>query len=94
MTKKMIEAAKKYRVPEVSTPEELECMGFKTIAFGTETICVGYYYAPHADSYYTAVYDFTGKDHTCEGECRLKFVSPTQFEDEGHAFAWAVKERV
>ena len=86
MTKAMKEAAKGYRLKEASTPEELECSGFKTISYGTETICIGYFYSPDGKCYYAATYDFTDKKKTtCEDECRLKFVTPERYEDEGHA---------
>lgn len=88
MTQRMREMAKTYRLDEISTPEKLEVQGFKTIAYGTETICIGYFYSPDGKCYYTATYDFTSKKHTtCEDECRLKWVSTDRYEDEGHALA-------
>lgn len=56
MTKAMREKANEYRLKEVSTPENLELDGFKTIAYGTETICIGYFYSPDGKSYYAATY--------------------------------------
>lgn len=86
MTKNMIEAARTYRLKETSTPEMLEVSGFKTISYGTETICIGYFYSPDGKCYYTATYEFTNKKHTtCEDECKLKRVSTERYEDEGHA---------
>ena len=40
--------------------------------------------------YYAAAYEFTGSDHTCEGSISLKALSQVEFEDDGHAFAWAM----
>ena len=86
MTKKMKELAREYRAPEKSTPEDLECGGYKTLEFGKKTICLGYYYSPDGKSYYAATYAFTGKGkHTCEDECTLKYITPERYEDEGHA---------
>lgn len=61
MTKKMKDAAKIYKLDEISTPEKLELQGFKTIAYGTETICIGYFYSPDGKCYYTATYEFINK---------------------------------
>lgn len=86
MTKNMKEAAKTYKLDEISTPEKLELQGFKTIAYGTETICIGYFYSPDGKCYYTATYEFINKKHTtCEDECRLKWVATERYADEGHA---------
>lgn len=86
MTQRMKETANIYGLDEVSTPEKLEMQGFKTIAYGTETICIGYFYSYDGKSYYTATYEFTDKNHTtCEDECRLKWVDTKRYEDEGHA---------
>lgn len=85
MTKGTREAAREYRLKEVSTPENLEMDGFKTISYGNETICIGYFYSPDGKCYYTATYAFTGNGTTCEDECKLKWVSPERYEDEGHA---------
>lgn len=94
MTKSMIEAAKTYRLKEISTPEMLEVEGFKTIAYGTETICIGYYYSPDGKHYYAATYEFTNKKHTtCEDECKLKWVSTERYEDEGHALKAEIQHK-
>ena len=89
MTEEMINRAREYRAPQTSTPELLECGGFKTIQYGLKTICIGYFYNGPASGYYAAVYIFTGDQHTCEGECRLIAISDNSFEDEGHAMRWA-----
>ena len=91
MTKKMKELAKEYRAPEKSTPENLECGGYKTLEFGRKTICIGYFWSgKRGEGHYAAVYEFTGGGHTCEDECRLIAISENAFEDEGSAAAWGL----
>ena len=91
MTKEMKNRAAELRVPEKSTSEELECRGFKVLTFGSRILAVGYYYmGMNKPSYYAAAYEFTGSDHTCEGSISLKALSQVEFEDDGHAFAWAM----
>ena len=87
--------AKTYRLPETTTPENLETRFFTGSAtfltFGNKTLMAGYYYSGrNANSYVGAVYEFTTDDHTCEGEIRLTAVSDKMFEDNGHAIAWAM----
>lgn len=91
MTKDMKNRAAELRVPEKSTSEELECRGFKVLTFGSRILAVGYYYmGRNKASYYGAAYEFTTGDHTCEGSISLKTLSKVEFEDDGHAFAWAM----
>ena len=91
MTKEMKNRAAELRVPEKSTSEELECRGFKVLTFGSRILAVGYYYmGMNKPGYYAAAYEFTGSDHTCEGSISLKKLSKVEFEDDGHAFAWAM----
>lgn len=91
MTKDMKNRAAELRVPEKSTSEELECRGFKVLTFGSRILAVGYYYmGRNKASYYGAAYEFTTCDHTCEGSISLKKLSEVEFEDDGHAFAWAM----
>ena len=87
--------AKTYRLPETTTPENLETRFFTGSAtfltFGNKTLMAGYYYSGrNANSYFGAVYEFTTDDHTCEGEIRRTAVSDKMFEDNGHAIAWAM----
>ena len=91
MTKDMKNRAAELRVPEKSTSEELECRGLKVLTFGSRILAVGYYYmGRNKASYFGAAYEFTGSDHTCEGTISLKTLSQVEFEDDGHAFAWAM----
>ena len=43
-------------------------------------------------NYYSALYRFTTADHTCEGKVKLVTTSDEQFEDNGHAIAWAMSK--
>ena len=91
MTKEMTSRAAELRMPEKTTSEELECRGLKVLTFGNKILAVGYYYmGRNKASYYGAAYEFTGSDHTCEGSISLKNLSKVEFEDDGHAFAWAM----
>jgi hypothetical protein len=91
MTKEMPNRAKELRVPQTSTSENLECQGFKVLTFGNKILAVGYYYmGRNKASYYGAAYTFTTDDHTCEGNIKLEALSENFFEDDGHAFAWAM----
>jgi len=87
--------AKTFRLPETTTPEELETRFFTSSAtfltFGNKILMAGYYYnGKGADSYYGAVYTFTTEDHSCEGGIGLTAVSDEFFADNGHAIAWAM----
>ena len=90
--KKNIEAvALRYRLPETTTPENLECMWSKTLTFGNFILSAGNYFnGPGQNNYYGIIYTFTTDDHTCEGEIRIVAISDEFFEDQGHAIAWAI----
>lgn len=92
MTKAEIEKrAYEYRLPVVTTPEELEIRWSKVLTFGDKVILAGYFYngmdKPH---YFGAAYRFLTGDHTCEGAIELTAASPTEFSDDGHAVQWAM----
>ena len=83
--------AKAYRLPETTTPEDLEECWSTTLNFGEKFLIAGYYWnGPGQPTYFGATYEFTTDDHTCEGEIRLTAVSEVEFEDNGHAIAWAM----
>ena len=42
--------------------------------------------------YFGAAYEFLTDDHTCEGMIGLKAASGVEFEDDGHAIAWAMHQ--
>lgn len=90
---KMIERARPYRLPNPSTPEDLECRWSKTLRFGDKVILAGHYYnGAGKPSYYGAVYEFLSDDTGCEAEIGLREVSGVDFMDEGHALEWAMKK--
>ena len=85
------EAMRTYRLPNPTTPEDLECRWSKVLNFGDKVLLAGYYYnGQNKPSYFGAVYEYTTADHTCEGEIRLTAVSDKMLEDNGHAIAWAM----
>ena len=86
-----------YRLPETTTPENLECRFFTDSAtfltFGTKTLMAGYYYnGKNKPCYYGATYEFLTDDHTCEGAIGLRAASEVEFEDDGHAILWAMHQ--
>lgn len=86
--------AQTYRLPQTTTPEDLEMKrtldGGTILTFGDRILVAGYYYNPNGRCYYGATYRFTTADHTCEGEMELVSISEDTFEDNGHAIAWAM----
>ena len=87
----MTKRAETYRLPNPSTPEDLECRWSKTLTFGNKVILAGHFYnGMNKPSYFGAVYEFLTEDTTCEGMVGLKEVSGIDFEDDGHAIAWAI----
>ena len=92
MNSKAAAKATERRLPTSSTPENLE-MHFSTVlTFGNDTLVAGHFYDPSGKCYFGAVYAFTTGDHTCEGEVKLVTTSEEQFEDNGHAIAWAMTQ--
>ena len=87
----MTKRAETYRLPNPTTPEDLECRWSKTLTFGNKVILAGHFYnGMNKPSYFGAVYEFLTEDTTCEGMIGLKEVSGIDFEDDGHAIAWAI----
>ena len=85
------EAVSTYRLPNTTTPEELECRWSKLLTFGNKVVIAGYFFnGRNKPCYFGAVYEFLGDDHTCEGPIRLSAASGVEFEDDGHAIAWAI----
>ena len=86
------EGMRTYRLPNPTTPEDLECRWSKLLTFGDKVIVAGNYYnGKGKPCYYGASYEFLTDDHTCEGEIKLTAVSDEMFADNGHAIAWAMK---
>ena len=87
------EAMKKYRLPNPTTPEDLECRWSKILTFGDKIVMAGYFYnGQNRPCYFGAAYEFLTDDHTCEGMIGLKAASGVEFEDDGHAIAWAMHQ--
>ena len=85
--------AKLYRLPEITTPEDLACSWSCTLDFGNKVLLAGHYYSGrNKNSFYGAVYEYTTDDHTCEGAIGLRTASEVEFEDDGHAILWAMQQ--
>lgn len=89
------EATRKYRLPNQTTPEDMECRWSKTLRYGDKILLAGHYYnGAGKPSYFGAVYEFLGDDTSCEGAIGLRTVSEVEFEDDGHAIAWAMLQTI
>ena len=87
----MTKRADTYKLPNPTTPEDLETRWSKVLTFGDKVILAGHFYnGMNKPSYFGAVYEFLTEDTTCEGMVGLKEVSGIDFEDDGHAIAWAI----
>ena len=91
------EGMKKYRLPNLTTPEDLEMrfsgMDGKVLTFGERILLAGYYYnGMGKPCYYGAVYERLDDDMTCEGAIGLRSVSEVEHADDGRAIAWAMKQ--
>ena len=97
MTAKTAAKADAYRLQRVTTLEELEMKmmhnGGVVITFGDRILIAGYYYRPDGNCYYAAIYRFTTADHTIEGKVQLVKIADEAFIDNGHAIAWAMKQK-
>ena len=83
--------ARQFRLPTMTTPEDLECRWSKLLTFGDKVLIAGYYYnGKDQNCYFGATYEFLTDDTTCEGRIGLTAVSEEFFEDDGHAIAWAM----
>jgi hypothetical protein len=88
------EAMKTYRLPNPSTPEDLEMRFSKILNFGETVLLAGYYYnGPGKPCYFAATYEYLEDgDHDCESMIGLRAVSEVEFTDDGHAIAWAMQQ--
>lgn len=92
---KITEAMKTYRLPNPTTQEDLEMrfsgMDGKVLSFGDKILVAGYYWnGPGTPSYFAAAYEYLDDEQTCESAIGLRAVSEVEFEDDGHAIAWAM----
>lgn len=87
------EAMRTYRLPNPTTPEDLECRWSKVLNFGDKVLLAGYYYnGKNKPCYFGAVYEHLDDDLSCEGAIGLRAASEVAFEDDGHAMAWAMQQ--
>lgn len=87
------EAIKTYRLPNPTTPEDLETRWSKVLTFGDRVLLAGHYFTgKNKPCWYGAVYEHLDEDLSCEGTIGLRAVSEVEFQDEGHAIAWAMKQ--
>lgn len=87
------EATKTYRLPNPTTPEDLETRWSKVLNFGDRVLLAGYYYnGKNSPCWYGAVYEHLDGDLSCEGTIGLRTASGVEFGDEGHAIAWAMNQ--
>ena len=92
------EGMKKYRLPNPTTSEDLEMrfsgMDGKILNFGDRVLMAGYYWNGKGQpSYFGVVYEHLDDDLSCEGAIGLRAVSEVEFEDDGHAIAWALAQK-
>ena len=81
-------AMRTYRLPNPTTPEDLES------TFGDKILLAGHYYNGKGQpSYFGAVYEHLDDDLSCEGIIGLREASEVEFEDDGHAIAWAMQQK-
>jgi len=91
---KINEGMKKYRLPNPTTSEDLECRWSKVLKFGDKILLAGYYYnGKGKPCYFGAVYEHLDDDLSCEGAIGLRAVSEVEHEDDGHAIAWAMSQK-
>ena len=84
-------AMRTYRLPNPTTPEDLESRWSKVLSFGDRVLLAGYFYnGKGKPSYFGAVYEHLDDDLSCEGTIGLREVSELEFFDDGHAIAWAI----
>lgn len=93
------DAMRKYRLPNPTTSEDLEMlfsgMDGKVLNFGDKVLLAGYYYnGQNKPCYFGAVYEYLDDEekHDCESTIGLAAASGIQFEDDGHAIAWAMQQ--
>lgn len=87
------EAMRTLRLPNPTTPEDLECRWSKILNFGDKVLLAGYYWGgQNKPSYFGAVYEHLDGDLSCEGAIGLAAVSEVEFSDDGHAMAWAMQQ--
>ena len=86
-------AMRKFRLPNPTTPEDLETRWSKVLTFGDKVIMAGgFYNGPGKPCYVDVTYEFRVDDLSCKGTIGLRAVSEDEFEVDGHASAWAMQQ--
>ena len=86
-------AMRNYRLPNPATQEDLECRWSKVLTFGDKVLLAGHFYnGKGKPSWFGAVYEHLDDDLSCEGIIGLATASGVEFEDDGHAIAWAMQQ--
>ena len=88
------EGMKKYRLPNPTTPEDLECRWSKVLNFGDKVLLAGHYYnGMNKPCYFGAVYEYLDDEekHDCESTIGLAAVN--EVEDSGFSWLGAVLSR-
>lgn len=87
-------AMRTYRLPNPTTPEDLESRWSKVLTFGDRILVAGHYYnGAGKPSYFGVVYEHLDDDLSCEGIIGLREASEVEFEDDGHAILWAMQQK-
>ena len=87
------EAERTYRLPNPTTAEDLETRWSKVLNFGDRVLLAGYYYnGKNKPCWFGAVYEHLDSDMSCEGTIGLRTASGIDFEDEGNAILWAMRQ--
>jgi len=89
---RMIELAKKYRIPLRSTEEDLAFRWETVLRYGDRVLLAGSWYHPDGKNWVAAVYEFTDdKETDYDDSISLRWVAEERFEDNGHAISWAIR---
>lgn len=89
------EAMETYKLPNPATQEDLEQRWSTVLNFGDKILVSGYFWnGPGRPGYFGAVYEYLDDDqeHDCESPIGIRAVSEVEFEDDGHAVAWAIEQ--
>ncbi len=87
------EGMRKYNLQNPTCQEDLETRWSTVLKYGDKVIMAGYYYnGMGRPAYFGAVYEHLDDDMSCEGVIGLEAISEVEFEDNGHAIAWAMQQ--
>ena len=95
LTAEMQKQARRFRLPETSTTEEIETRFYSDratfVKFGNLFLMAGYFCnGSRENDYFGAVYEITYITEDGEEVIRLAKISGDFFTDNGHALAWAM----